>query len=105
MNIPTTWRLEQHLGTVMQALVIGLLGWSLKTTVDMRTDLGVLQAKLEALSATVGQGTNDRYRGSDAARDFNAVWAEFQRREVRLSRCEDELSKLDARMTKCENRR
>jgi hypothetical protein len=94
MTADNSWRLEQHIGTVLQALVIALLGWSLKTTVDLRAEIGVIQAKLEAVQATMAQGTNDRYRGSDAARDFSAVWAEFQRREVRLSRLEDEVAAL-----------
>lgn len=89
MNAPAqSWRLEQHIGTIMQALVVGLLAWSLKTSVDMRTEIGVLQAKVESLQTTVSQGTNDRYRGTDAARDFAAVWAEIQRLDARLQRCE-----------------
>lgn len=84
----TEWRFEQHVGTIMQVLVIGLLGWSLKTSVDMRTEIGVLQVKVEALQSVVSQGTNDRYSGTDAARDFAAVWAELQRDDVRISRCE-----------------
>lgn len=82
------WRLEQHVGTIMQVLVVALLGWSLKTSVDMRTEIGVLQAKVEDLQSVVSQGTNDRYSGTDAARDFAAVWAELQRHDVRISRCE-----------------
>ena len=89
MNAPaTSWRLEQHIGTVMQAAVIGLLAWSLKTNVDTQKDIGVLQAKLESLQLTVNQGTNDRYRGTDAARDFAAVWSELTRMDARISRCE-----------------
>lgn len=84
----TEWRFEQHVGTIMQVLVIGLLGWSLKTSVDMRTEIGVLQVKVEALQVSVGQGTNDRYRAADAMRDFAAVWAEIQRLDARLQRCE-----------------
>lgn len=85
------WRLEQHVGTIMQVLVVALLGWSLKTSVDMRTEIGVLQAKVESLQSTVSQGTNDRYRSADAARDFASVWSE--------------LSRIDNRLTKCEGRR
>lgn len=90
------WRIEQHVGTIMQALVIGLLAWSLKTNVDTSAQLGVLQAEVRALQTTVQQGTNDRFRGSDATREFGAVWAEFQRREVRISRLEGDVSELKA---------
>jgi hypothetical protein len=79
-----TWRFEQHLGTIMQALVIGLLAWSLKTNVDTLTQLGVLQSEVRNLQTTVAQGANDRYRGSDAARDLAAIWAELNRHAVRM---------------------
>jgi hypothetical protein len=82
-------RLEQHVGTIMQIMVIGLLGWSLKTNVDMRAEIGILQAKVEAMQTTINQGTNDRYRGSDAARDFAAVWAELQRQNSRVNQLEE----------------
>ena len=78
------WRLEQHVGTIMQTIVIGLLVWSLKTNVDLITQMGVVQSEVRNLQATVAQGTNDRYRGSDAARDLAAVWAELNRHAVRM---------------------
>lgn len=84
MTQDQTWRIEQHLGTIMQALVIGLLAWSLKTNVDTLTQLGVLQSEVRNLQATVAQGANDRYRGSDAARDLAALWAELNRHAVRM---------------------
>lgn len=83
-----TWRLEQHVGTIMQALVIGLLAWSLKTNVDMRAEIAVLNAKLEAVQTTIAQGANDRYHGTDAARDFAAVWSEFNRINSRIEKLE-----------------
>ena len=83
-------RLEQHIGTILQVLVIALLGWSLQTTVTLQKEVGVLQAKLESLQLTMAQGTNDRYRSTDAARDLRAVW--------------DEMGRLDKRMGNCENR-
>lgn len=79
-----TWRLEQHIGTIMQVLIVGLLAWSLKTNVETTTQIGVLQAEVRNLQITVQQGTNDRYRGSDAARDLAAVWAELNRHAARM---------------------
>lgn len=81
-------RLEQHIGTLMQILVVALLGWSLKTNVEMTTQMGIVQVKLEALQTTVNQGTQDRYRGSDAAKDFANVWTEINRIEVRIQKIE-----------------
>ena len=88
MSEPDGFRLEQHIGTIMQIMVVGLLAWSLKTNVDMTTQIGILNVKVEALSATVNQGTTDRYRGSDAAKDFAGVWAEFNRVDSRLNKLE-----------------
>jgi hypothetical protein len=85
--------LEQHIGTILQVMVVGLLGWSLATTVELRTDIGILKAKMEAVQTTLSQGTNDRYHGTDAARDFKGVWNEIQRLEARVDKCEGKLNK------------
>ena len=83
-----TWRLEQHIGTIMQVLIVGLLAWSLKTNVETTTQIGVLQSEVRNLQTTVQQGTNDRYRGSDAARDFAPVWNELNRLSNRIDKIE-----------------
>jgi hypothetical protein len=77
--------IEQHIGTVLQIMVVGLLAWTLSATVGLTTDVGVLKAKLEAVQTTLTQGTNDRYRGSDAARDFKAVDLEMERMHRRIT--------------------
>ena len=82
------FRLEQHIGTIMQVLVVGLLAWSLKSNVELTTQMGIVQVKLEALQVTVNQGTADRYRGTDAAKDFAGVWAEIARHDARLNKLE-----------------
>jgi hypothetical protein len=82
------FRLEQHIGTIMQIMVVGLLAWSLKTNVEMTTQMGILNVKVEVLSATVNQGTQDRYRGTDAAKDFASVWSQFSRYETRIEKLE-----------------
>ena len=84
MVADNSWRLEQHVGTIMQAAVIGLLAWSLKTNVELTNQVGILQVQVSALQTTVAQGTNDRYRGSDAARDLAAVWGELNRHSARM---------------------
>ena len=89
MNAPMNdWRLEQHIGTIMQVVIVGLLGWSLKANVDTTTQIGILQAEVRALQASVSQGTTDRYRGSDAARDLAAVWSELTRHSARMDKLE-----------------
>lgn len=81
--------LEQHIGTILQIGVVGLLAWSLITTQTMSKDVEVLKVKLEAMSLAIAQGTQDRYRSTDAARDLAAVRQEMQFLERRLVNCEN----------------
>ena len=83
--------LEQHIGTILQIGVVALLAWSLMTTQTMSKDVEVLKVKLEAMSTSMQQGTNDRYRGTDAARDFAAVRQEIAFMERRLANLESKL--------------
>lgn len=88
MSDESGFRLEQHISTIMQIMVVGLLAWSLKSNVELTTQMGIVQAKIENLQATVSHGAQDRYRGTDAAKDFSAVWAELSRHDSRLSKLE-----------------
>jgi hypothetical protein len=85
--------LEQHIGTILQVAVVGLLGWSLLTTQTMSKDMEVLKVRVEALSSTMQQGTQDRYRGTDAARDFSSIRQEMQFLERRIMAIEAKVSK------------
>lgn len=86
INVPE--KLEQHISTIMQIMVIGLLGWSLKTSVDLTNQVSVLLVRVSSLEALVQQGTQDRYRGTDAARDLAAVRAEMGYIERRVNKLE-----------------
>ena len=72
----------------MPVMVVGLLAWSLKSNVELTTQMGIVQAKIENLQVTVSQGTQDRYRGADAAKDFASVWGELARHDARLNKLE-----------------
>jgi len=85
--------IEQHLGTILQILVVALLGWSLSTTQTLTKDVEVLKVQMLALTTTINQGTNDRYRGTDAAKDFAAVREEMSRLERRVNKLEDKVLK------------
>lgn len=80
--------LEQHIGTLLQLVVVGLLAWSLQTTQSLSNDVAVLKSQVALLSATLNQGTSDRYRGADAARDFGRVDHDIRRLDERLLRLE-----------------
>lgn len=85
--------IEQHVGTILQVMVVGLLGWSLMTTQRLSQDIEVLKVKMESMTATVVQGTNDRYRGSDAVKDFAGVRQEIQFLERRINALETKVAK------------
>jgi len=78
-------RLEQHIGTLLQIMVVALLAWSLSTTQNLTGDMAVLKVKVESLTTALNQGTNDRYRGTDAAKDFAAVRSELAYLERRIA--------------------
>ena len=77
-------RIEQHIGMILQITVVALLGWSLATTLRMSEEVAILKVKVESMSVTISQGTNDRYRGTDAAKDFAGVRQELQYLERRV---------------------
>ena len=83
-------RLEQHIGTILQMMVLGLLAWTLKSSVETQTDVGILKAKVEALQIAVAQGASEQYSRADAQKEFGHVWAE-------LGRIHNQLERLEAR--------
>lgn len=88
-DVPDRSILEQHFGTVMQVLVIGLLGWSLKTTQELSSDVSVLKVQIANISANVATATSDRYRGVDADRDHARIYAEMRALEARVTHLDD----------------
>ncbi len=84
--------IERHAGTVMQALIIGLLAWTGISLVTIQKDVAILQTEISALKLGINQGTNDRYRGTDAARDFATVYREL---EIRTKASEANTRRID----------
>ena len=72
-------------------MVVALLAWSLTTTQTLTGDMAVLKVKVESLTAALNQGTNDRYRGADAAKDFAAVRSEMAYLERRIATLENKV--------------
>ena len=93
MTVQQRSLIEQHVGTILQLTVVGLLGWSLMTSVSLQRDVGILQSQLNAMQTTISQGTSDRYRGSDAARDQAAIWSDLNRKDQRLNQLEETFNK------------
>lgn len=61
------------------------------TTQQMTGDMAVLKVKVESLTISIQQGSNDRYRGTDAAKDFAAVRQEIQFIERRVATLESKV--------------
>lgn len=81
-------RIEQHIGTILQVLVVALLGWSLMTTQNMSKDVEVLKVRVDTLTLIIKEGGQDRYKGADATRDFNSIRQELQYLDRRVQRLE-----------------
>ena len=81
-------RLEQHIGTILQIVIVGLLAWSLSTTVETSKKVAVLESSVQNLTVTIGQAANDRYRATDAARDLSGIRQEIQFVERRVQSLE-----------------
>lgn len=96
MTVQQKAALEQHIGTILQVMVIGLLGWSLSTTVAMNREMGEFKATVVSLQANLNAATNDRYRASDATRDHAAIWADIQRTDVRVKELNEQFNKHKA---------
>jgi hypothetical protein len=93
MTVQQKAALEQHIGTILQVMVIGLLGWSLSTTVAMNREMGEFKATIVSLQNNLNAATSDRYRASDATRDHAAIWADIQRADARVTELRDQLNK------------
>lgn len=62
--------LERHIQTILTLGVVGLMSWQLVTIEEMRVELAILSGRVDALAARVDEATTDRYRTTDASRDF-----------------------------------
>lgn len=80
--------IEQHISVILQIMVVGLLTWSLKTTLDLTGDVAVLKVQVQTLQALIQQATNDRYRAADADKDIARVYSDLKSLDARLGRIE-----------------
>ena len=73
--------MERHVQTVLGAIIIALILWVGNTLTTNQTQMAIMQTNLTVLTDEVSklrlkveQGVDDRYRASDARRDFADVW-------------------------------
>lgn len=88
---PQGTNLEKHVGVILQAVVVGLLAWSLNTTQNLNESVTVLKTQMTALQGLAREATSDRYRTSDADRDRARLDRDIQSLEVRVMRLEGKL--------------
>nr|CRH06155.1 conserved protein of unknown function [Candidatus Magnetococcus massalia] len=62
--------LERHVQTVLTMGVAALMAWQLTTIEQMRVELAILSGRVDALAARVDEASSERYRSTDAHRDF-----------------------------------
>lgn len=94
---------ERHGQTVLQLLIAALLGWFGLQVVDqgrsmarMEVTVDALNKQILAIQSSFLQGTNDRYRATDAAKDFKII-------ELRLSHIDSRAASFNDRIGKVED--
>lgn len=83
----TTWRMEQHIGTIMQAVVITLLVWFGNSTVQLREEVRGLKTQIAAMQGAAEK--ESRHFDESTQRDRDNLKDEIRRLESRVSRCEE----------------
>lgn len=80
----TAW--ERHGQSITAAIVLLILSWvginvndNAKGSAVMRSQIDELQKKVDILQLSINTDMQDRYRGTDAQRDFAAVYKEIER--------------------------
>ena len=68
--------------TICIAITIGINGWSLILMQEHGTEIASLRVELD-------RRTDQRYRATDAARDFRLVEFRFERNEANIQQCLD----------------
>ena len=80
----TTW--ERHGQSIIAAVVLLVLSWvginvsdGVRNDAVMATEVSALKLQVAGLETTLKTDMQDRYRGRDAERDFQAVYKELNR--------------------------
>lgn len=87
----TATKIEQHLGTIVQAVMIALLIWTGQSLLSLREQVAVMRVELTALQLIIQQGQNNRYSQADASRDLARVYIDMGRLEKRMEAIENKL--------------
>ncbi len=85
---PTRNALERHFQTLVGAVALALLFWIFSSVQELNITVARQSEQIVELANKVAAGTNERYRISDAIRDFAD-------RDRRLDRLETRVEKLE----------
>lgn len=89
--------LERHLQTLISVAALALLSWNFMQVQELSVSVARMTEQIVTLRAQTEAAMIDRYRGSDAAKDF-AV------RDQRLAEQGYQIREMGGRMRKLENR-
>lgn len=91
-HIELTWIKRIMIGfvTVLCTNLLAGVWWAATMTANMK----FIQVEVTSLSNQIRETTIDRYRGSDASKDFAVVNARIERNESRLLRLEEKQTKI-----------
>lgn len=92
----TTSGWERHLQTLISSAALLLLGWLFTQTQDMGNQISRMSEQIGFLRLQVQSGLEDRYRASDAAKDFAA-------RDQRITEIKERLAEQFVRLRALEN--
>lgn len=81
-------QLENHVQTIMQFIIVGLLAWFGTSVQALQVQVASLKSEQTALASEISRMrdfNNDRYPGSQARTDLSEIRAELRNIDRRLS--------------------
>lgn len=88
--------LERHIQSIAQIIIVGLCAWMAKTTHETSLEIARLSEQVRNMSiqiVSLEDKTRDRYKTTDAARDFGQVYDRITDLSVRIRSLEEKHSK------------
>jgi hypothetical protein len=78
--------IEQHIQTIITAILLALLIWNGTTMLSMRDDVTTLKVQVAGMEGQLKSAGDDRFRGSDWRREREIIEARFNRIESLLEK-------------------
>ena len=78
--------MEQHLQTIITAILLALLLWTGNTLLDIKQKVTTLEIQVQVMQAQLQAGVDDRFRGADWRREKEVLEERFKRIEALLER-------------------